>query len=139
MLKHDSNSYSFWSNFWGQVRHYTPFWSTWGANPLKNRGVKKESIKRCSREIRVTLVKGGEGPLNQYNQRIQRPTMDPLTLHFVPWGHGGGYGIYIQLPCGRAPPPCLRLFFAEPVYRHFFNLSLSLLQEHWRLWYNVIT
>ncbi len=46
VLKNDSKSDSFWSHFGGQVRHYTPFGSTWGANPLKHRGVKKESIKR---------------------------------------------------------------------------------------------
>ncbi len=41
MLKKYSKSVSFGSHFGGQVLHYTPFGSTWGANPLKKRGVKK--------------------------------------------------------------------------------------------------
>ena len=45
MLKNDSTSDSFWSNFWGQVRHYTPFWWPWGANWSK-KGESKKTEKR---------------------------------------------------------------------------------------------
>ncbi len=47
--------------------------------------------------------------------------------------------IYTNCPAGEPRHRACVFFFAEPVYRPFLNLSLSLLQEQWRLWYNVIT
>ncbi len=105
VLKNDSQSDSFWSHFGCEVRHTLPCGRPGVQTGRKQRGVKKKRKKverrggRCapgaSGNVRKFRVSGSGSP-NPKPQRIHRPNMDPLTLHFVPWGHGGGY-IYIYI------------------------------------------
>ena len=53
--------------------------------------VQKKEPKREARERPSKLRLGGVAPYKQIKPPYQGVPVDILTLHFVPWGHGGGY------------------------------------------------
>ena len=64
--------------------------------PSEHHSKKGPKIKdaRETRGNPVASETGGWGPLKSTKSRSpgsSRAPMDPLSLHFVPWGHGGGY------------------------------------------------
>ena len=54
----------------------------------------KNGGKKVLQDFSEEFRHGGGRPLKLYNSIIKTIHIDPLSLHFVPQGHGGGY-IYI--------------------------------------------
>ena len=51
----------------------------------------KNDGKKVMRGIPTNSDMGGGRPLKLVNYILQRTLIDPLSLHFVPQGYGGGY------------------------------------------------
>ena len=87
----DSLLGSILESFWGPSSPLYSFLVDLGCKLVEKKGSQKKAETQIIDKIRLTLSNGGVGPSKSTNQRVQKPTMDPLTLHFVPWGHGGGF------------------------------------------------
>ena len=76
-----------------------PLWGNLGRFFGCGKSEAKKARKRFSREIQVTPARGRGGGLRINQSYSQRTSMDTLSLHFVPQGHGGGYIIQYMRIC----------------------------------------
>ena len=130
-------------SFWGPSSPLYSFLVDLGCKLVEKKGSQQKDRKKVHQGNPSNPEEGGRGLLNQYNQGIHRPTIHPLTLHFVPGGTvadiqklpvnrpSGRYAINIlriQSPRLCSPP------LASPGHRRRWGPAASVHEAAWHAW-----